>query len=1766
MPLDLGEFAQFAMEQQTSKDEARDAVLSQLSRAVLGNYTAFIDGMRQIHEVDMDVSRAMVHVSNALRQLRGGKAALATHSLRITAQQRHLVRAKGVLTRLRWMRSVLQAGSHMKAAVAQGHFQEAVRVAATAAAHLEEATASKFVALEHARSQAAAALPGVRDAMDAALGTLVQQWVMLDPTPATTQVLPRVAHWLDSLAAGATGSSLLLGQREASPASAAASNSGGSEGAEASAAPGGFWESLPPLLRLPESFPSLLNAYMQLDEAGVDVRVPAVHSAAPAGGLALGGGEGDAGGDEADALLGEVTPGSHLEVLPLRLHACLRLALRKAAKGVLVDLLLRSCGARRLAVAAMRARASLAGDTSEASAALRRAIEDALSAYSAEHGRLWGCRMRDVAREVGEALAEKSRESAASGQATSAQSWAPPASHTGQGLWAAQLQVLASAAAAAGQEPPTQDGDVPCPPGAWEFEGKGAVAGGYMLTYAMGRLAAAVSSTLHCHLLLLALLGGHGDPRLDSWEFLHRDLRAPDQVQSPASEAQGRIRALVPAVAASAPTLWASAQHALGGALVAMVAGSGDALPPSALTQCLAVGLDVQRMGVEYLQAAERAGGGEGGSDTPPLHSTVSPQQLVQHCAPLRAALRLACSTLLDATHAATLQKLRGLLGKELWTPQPLPVTSVAALLQRVTHSRPLWWAWRPAWTAQLPFLPSAADGVPPWLATASSPGRRGTAAPGSGRAWRGLTRTPPWLGSPLEAIDTAALVTAPAAASSAQERTLGWGYTARLWLGNATGSRSTPPAAPWVKALVHANGLLAAKDVPARLHHPIIAASVAAVADVGDGVLLGKEAEDRVTAALCLVTKPGATPPEEASDLLCLARAEVLGYRAGWQGSHTWASTYRAAGEPTAPQRGVPTPALVGGNPFGRVCDGALPTPEQVQRHVSALQRIAASSAKLSRVADSVTLAPEGEATPASALDALVLHVVPALCWARDDVYVHGTPLLPVPTTSAPEEGEEEQEGDAEATALLDGDEEASDGEGSVADGGGEAGAAAGMDLSSTGTVVQQAIGELVAGVLPEGGLTLGVEYLLPGVVLTSAGLKGLLHGVSRYVRLLQCCPAQAVEVWEGLAGLVDLYMHAAASVALPLPAQQAVVGGQGRRMAAVAAGVTSPTPKALTAADIPPAALEDDGQKGFPYLDSNSVPMVVVTGTAALGALHLAAAGTGHASMATLATHAASILHAAKRDPWNLPFLTLRSFLLHAGARLSALPFFESARGSGSGSGGGDTGTVGSGTSRTSGRTSASGRGGPRTPQAARGKARAGELATPFHSPSVVRQGRGGGQAGAWLHFHQTDAAAPAALMHFNEAADLGPEMDSETWGVSPLPPAPGPEGLPPLECTGVAPRTVAAQSTLLLPLLLAAVRPWLQGVLPPAGLGTLRSWYATLATTVVQLRAVASNALVPRLVPEVGTLPQALAAQDWAGMRDISSSGASDYVQRVQGVLGRAGRVLGTLRNRGALPPLGHLDLWTAVGGRLFTAAAQGVAGVPRASLEGRGVMAMDMNALAVATAKHGPTLPALVAVAPAPSTHSGVAAVAGHGRPLPDKAWVDAFIKAFYFEDLSTDALAWLEASACVSGAEQREASIVPLAAWGQLLPHVLAPGGTLPSGGDPLLASAQAVGKPPALSLTSSHSSGARGTGAGVFRAHYPRSVGGGLLLHGPGAAERGSMLGRGNSARAKAVKAHMATLLHWHAAAAALDLNVLLSLEQEASGAFLGVEGGGGAL
>ncbi len=55
-----------------------DAISARLSREVMQNYASFIDGMRHISEIDMDVSRASIHVSNSLRKLANAKESLVT--------------------------------------------------------------------------------------------------------------------------------------------------------------------------------------------------------------------------------------------------------------------------------------------------------------------------------------------------------------------------------------------------------------------------------------------------------------------------------------------------------------------------------------------------------------------------------------------------------------------------------------------------------------------------------------------------------------------------------------------------------------------------------------------------------------------------------------------------------------------------------------------------------------------------------------------------------------------------------------------------------------------------------------------------------------------------------------------------------------------------------------------------------------------------------------------------------------------------------------------------------------------------------------------------------------------------------------------------------------------------------------------------------------------------------------------------------------------------------------------------------------------------------------------------------------------------------------------------------------------------------------------------------------------------------------------------------------------------------------------------------
>lgn len=57
-------------------DVARDVIVAKLADDVRGNYNAFIQGMKQVQDVDLDLVRAQIHVKNGRRLLLSAKTDL----------------------------------------------------------------------------------------------------------------------------------------------------------------------------------------------------------------------------------------------------------------------------------------------------------------------------------------------------------------------------------------------------------------------------------------------------------------------------------------------------------------------------------------------------------------------------------------------------------------------------------------------------------------------------------------------------------------------------------------------------------------------------------------------------------------------------------------------------------------------------------------------------------------------------------------------------------------------------------------------------------------------------------------------------------------------------------------------------------------------------------------------------------------------------------------------------------------------------------------------------------------------------------------------------------------------------------------------------------------------------------------------------------------------------------------------------------------------------------------------------------------------------------------------------------------------------------------------------------------------------------------------------------------------------------------------------------------------------------------------------------
>lgn len=169
---DMGEFL---MNEHSTKDIAKDAAQARLTKSLMANYDAFIDGMKQVQEVDLQVSRAIVHVSNGLRKLRETRATLVQGSLRVVHRQRKRQRMALLRRAAIWIRQVTEAEEAVVAALRAGEFARAVSLCVDTRRAVHSELALQYAALGPIRTRMERAVPDLRGKLDMVLAQLCEK-------------------------------------------------------------------------------------------------------------------------------------------------------------------------------------------------------------------------------------------------------------------------------------------------------------------------------------------------------------------------------------------------------------------------------------------------------------------------------------------------------------------------------------------------------------------------------------------------------------------------------------------------------------------------------------------------------------------------------------------------------------------------------------------------------------------------------------------------------------------------------------------------------------------------------------------------------------------------------------------------------------------------------------------------------------------------------------------------------------------------------------------------------------------------------------------------------------------------------------------------------------------------------------------------------------------------------------------------------------------------------------------------------------------------------------------------------------------------------------------------------------------------------------------------------------------------------------------------------------------------------------------------------
>ncbi|GLD94901.1 hypothetical protein PINS_up003526 [Pythium insidiosum] len=128
LPTARHEVDEFLQTEISAVDVAKDLIIARLADDVRANQDAFIEGMKQVQEVDLDLVRAQIHVKNGRRLLVSSKADLIRTSLEIVKLKRNRDRVESIIDLGSRILHFFDEEERMNDALQQHAFTKAVEI------------------------------------------------------------------------------------------------------------------------------------------------------------------------------------------------------------------------------------------------------------------------------------------------------------------------------------------------------------------------------------------------------------------------------------------------------------------------------------------------------------------------------------------------------------------------------------------------------------------------------------------------------------------------------------------------------------------------------------------------------------------------------------------------------------------------------------------------------------------------------------------------------------------------------------------------------------------------------------------------------------------------------------------------------------------------------------------------------------------------------------------------------------------------------------------------------------------------------------------------------------------------------------------------------------------------------------------------------------------------------------------------------------------------------------------------------------------------------------------------------------------------------------------------------------------------------------------------------------------------------------------------------------------------------------------------------